>query len=100
MSIQDEPALEQLRAQLHAIPEAQVHLVLNGAYDMAVLHSQVRAFEALPISDLILTHVDEERRRGKIWNLVLGTKFTVRFLSGGQNVPGEFEVATPELLIS
>jgi len=100
VSDQDDAALDQLRAQLHAIPGVQVHLVLNGAYDLSVLLRQVRAFDPLPVNDLILTHLDEDRRWGKIWNLVLGTKFTVRFLSGGQNIPGDFALATPELLNS
>jgi hypothetical protein len=30
--------------------------------------------------------------------LVLGTNFTVGFLSGGQNIPGDFSAATPALL--
>jgi flagellar biosynthesis GTPase FlhF len=76
-----------------------VHLVLNAAYEAPVLLAQARGFDDWPVSDLILTHLDEEKRLGKLWNFVLGTKFTVRFLSGGQNVPGDFSVATPELLI-
>jgi flagellar biosynthesis protein FlhF len=96
----DAAALERLRAQVAAIPGAQVHVVLNAAYDTAVLLQQARAFGVLPVTDLILTHVDEEKRRGKLWNLVLGTNYTIRFLLGGQNIPGDFSLATPELLIS
>ena len=95
----DLAAIQQLSARLKAIPGAQVHLVLNAAYDMAVTLAQVRAFAALPVSDVIFTHIDEEKRLVKLWNFVLGTNFSLRFLSGGQNIPGEFLVATPELLM-
>jgi flagellar biosynthesis protein FlhF len=95
----DRSALEQLQAQLVGLAGAQVHLVLNAAYEVSVLLAQARAFDDWPVSDLIFTHLDEEKRPGKLWNLVLGTKFTVRFLSGGQNVPGDFSVARPDLLI-
>jgi flagellar biosynthesis GTPase FlhF len=54
------------------------------------LLAQIRAFSSLPIEDLILTHLDEEPRWGKIWNIVLGTNYPVRYLSAAQNVPGDF----------
>ena len=80
-------------------PTAQVHLVLNAAYETSVMLAQVRAFSALPIADLIVTHLDEETRWGKLWNLVLGTNCAIRFLGAGQNIPGEFQDATPEKLL-
>ena len=96
----DKAAVERLRAQVEAIPGAQVHLVLNAAYDLPVLLAQARSFAPLPVSDLLFTHVDEERRLGKLWNLVLGTNLPIRFLSGGQNIPGDFRAAAPEMLFS
>jgi flagellar biosynthesis protein FlhF len=99
LEIQDAQAVEQLRARLRAMVSAQVHLVLNAAYDVSVLLAQARAFSVLPVNDVIFTHMDEEKRPGKLWNVVLGTNFTVRFLSGGQNIPGDFVSASAELLI-
>jgi len=99
VNLQDTTAVEQLQAQLAGLEGAQMHLVLNAAYEVPVLLAQARAFDDWPLSDLILTHLDEEKRLGKLWNFLLGTKFTLRFLSGGQNVPGDFSVATPDLLI-
>ena len=46
---------------------------------------------------MILTHLDEEANRGKLWNLVLGTKFSIGFVSTGQNIPGELQNASAEL---
>lgn len=91
-------SLSELRQQLEDLGAPIVHLVLNGAYDLPLLLKQVRAFAGLPIADLIVTHLDEETRWGKLWNLVLGTNYTLRFLSAGQNIPGEFVCATPEAI--
>jgi flagellar biosynthesis protein FlhF len=96
----DAVALAALRQRLGALPGAQVHLVLNAAYDAAVLVAQARAWAALPITDVIVTHLDEETRVGKLWNLVLGTNFALRFLAAGQNVPGDFRAATVETLLA
>ncbi len=87
-------ALHDLQERVASLPSPQVHLVLHAAYDAHLSLAQVRAFSSLPITDLIFTHVDEETRWGKLWNFVLGTKYPARFLSGGQNIPGDFLSAT------
>ncbi len=96
----DANALAQLAQRIASLPDAQVHLVVNGAYETALLLAQVRAFSKLPITDLIVTHLDEESRWGKVWNLALGTNCPVRHLSSGQNIPGDFIAATAEQLFS
>lgn len=95
----DGAALGALRERLAGWPHAQVHLVLNAAYDTQLLLAQARAWTALPVTDVVVTHLDEEVRAGKLWNLVLGTKFALRRLAAGQNVPGDFRTATPEILL-
>lgn len=96
----DANALALLAKQIAALPKAQVHLVVNAAYESSLLLAQLRAFAALPVTDVILTHLDEETRWGKVWNLVLGTNCTVRSLSAGQNIPGEFVPATAEAVMT
>jgi flagellar biosynthesis protein FlhF len=96
----DGSEMEALATRLKSFPEAQVHLVLNAGYESYLLLAQARSFEALPIADVILTHLDEESHWAKIWNLVLGTNYSVSFVSAGQNVPGHFEVATPEKFLA
>jgi flagellar biosynthesis protein FlhF len=96
----DASAVQDLARLMAVLPPAQVHLVLNTAYEVPVLMAQVRAFSALPITDLIFTHLDEEARWGKIWNFVFGTNYTPGFLSAGQNVPGDFFSASVEKILS
>ena len=90
----DANAVAQLAQRIAALPDAQVHLVVNGAYETSLLLAQVRAFSRLPITDVIVSHLDEEPRWGKVWNLALGTSCPVRHLSSGQNIPGDFVAAS------
>lgn len=90
----DSAALRDLARRLTELPPAQVHLVLNAAYESSILLAQAQAFRQLPVQDIVLTHLDEEPRWGKLWNLVLGTNFRVGWLSAGQNIPGTFVAAS------
>jgi flagellar biosynthesis protein FlhF len=100
VEIADAPGLNNLRNQIAALPSPRVHLVLNAAYEMPALLAQWRAFERCGPEDLIFTHLDEEARRVKLWNFVFGTNCSLRFLGGGQKIPGEFRNASPEILFS
>ena len=93
-------ALQELAGQLRQFGASSLHLALNGAYDISLLLAQVRAFAALPVEDLIITHLDEEGRWGKLWNLVLGASLPIRYLSTGQNIPGDFCAATAETILA
>lgn len=91
--------LASLDALLQRLPSPRLHLVLNAAYDAAILQKQVRAFSGLPLVDISFTHLDEESRAGKIWNLLLGTNCRPGFLAGGQNIPGDFARADARGLV-
>jgi flagellar biosynthesis protein FlhF len=97
----DRGALQELRRVVDRFGgDARVHLVLNGAYESDTLLAQARAFSALPIVDTVVTHLDEELRWSKLWNLVLGTNLPISFLGAGQNLPGFFERATSRKLLA
>lgn len=91
-------AMAALRDQIRALPQPHVHLVLNAACDTSVLFDQFHAFAVFAPKDVIFTHLDEERRRVKLWNFVLGTNCSISFLSGGQKIPGDFSRAETGLL--
>lgn len=93
-------AVKELAGQLKQFGWPHVHLVLNGAYDTSILLAQQRAFSHLPIEDLIITHLDEESRWGKVWNLALGTNYSIRYFSTGQNIPGDFCEASAEMVFA
>jgi flagellar biosynthesis protein FlhF len=95
----DAAALSVLKEQLAGLPSPRVHLVLNAAYDTPVLFEQFRAFASFQPEDVSFTHLDEERRRAKLWNFVLGTSCPLCFLSAGQKIPGDFCPAAVPLLL-
>jgi flagellar biosynthesis protein FlhF len=92
--------LREFAGQLRQFGAPRLHLALNGAYDMSVILAQMRAFAGLPVEDLIITHLDEESRWGKLWNLVLGASLPIRYLSTGQNIPGDFCAASAEAILA
>lgn len=64
-------------------------LVLNAAYEEAVMRKFVQAGRALGTRRQILTHVDELESYGKLWEFLLDPVGGVLFFSDGQNVAGD-----------
>lgn len=91
-------AMTALRSQLAALPQPHLHLVLNAACETTILFEQFQAFAPLAPEDIIFTHLDEELRRVKLWNFVLGTNCSLSFLAAGQKIPGDFQRAESALL--
>jgi flagellar biosynthesis GTPase FlhF len=89
----DADAMRALSDQLAVLPSPRVHLVLNAAYETSILSEQFHAFAQLQPEDLSFCHLDEERRQGKLLDFILGTNCSLRFLSTGQKIPGDFFLA-------
>lgn len=100
VNYKDSESVHNLVSQIETLPHGYIHLVLNAAYETSLLLQQARAFATFPISNLILTHLDEEQQWSKLWNLVLGTNYSIGYLSAGQNIPGDFLSATPQGLFT
>ncbi len=96
----DPTQLQSLEAEIAKLPAPNLYLVLNAAYDNDILKRQIRAYARFPISGLILTHLDEEKRWSKILNVTIGTNYPLRIVSGGQNIPGYFQAAGSEEILS
>jgi flagellar biosynthesis GTPase FlhF len=90
--------MKALRDVVSSLPAPHVHLVLNAANETVLLFEQFNWFAQLMPEDLIFTHLDEEHRRVKLWNFVLGTNCSLGWLAGGQKIPGEFHPAESSLL--
>lgn len=98
MSAHDLPGIARLKHYQEDFKPAKFYLVLNAAYDLTHLLDHVKAYSVLPLAGLILSHLDEDRRWGKFWNLLLGTRLPVIYLSADQNIPGIFCKASPTSL--
>ena len=91
----DRSSMNKLLEQLKEMRPAQVHLVLNAAYESALLMAQIRGFAPLQPDDWMATHLDEEPRWGKLWNGIMGTNCPLSWMGIGHNIPGMFHRADP-----
>lgn len=93
-------SIEHLKNSIAEFENPDVHLVLNLAYESPILLGQLMSCikAKLPLSSLIITHLDEEMRWGKIWNAVFASHIPISFFSNGQNIPGDFLLASPDLI--
>ena len=92
----DAQGMKSLVSLSNEIQPAECLLVLNSAYELNHLIGLVRSFSDIPINGLIMTHLDEETRWSKLWNLSLAVDMPILYWSGGQEMPGDFVETTPD----
>ncbi len=66
-------------------------LVLNAAYDPAVLRDAYAAGRDLGATHLVFTHLDELTQWGKLWDYLLTDQLEPLFLSTGPSLTGDCE---------
>ena len=94
----DAEGMKSLVSLTNKTQPAECLLVLNSAYELGHLVRLVRSFSDLPINGLVMTHLDEETKWSKLWNLTLATDLPILYWSGGQEMPGDFVETTPQNL--
>ena len=77
----------------------EVHLLLSGATKNRDLVEITREFGKVPTDYVIFTKLDECNSFGGIFNEVLWTQKPVSYLTTGQNVPDDIEVAEPGRIV-
>lgn len=68
-------------------------LVLNAAYDAAMLRRAYAAGRDLGATHLVFTHLDELEHWGKLWDFLLEGELTPLFLATGPSLTGDCEEA-------
>jgi flagellar biosynthesis protein FlhF len=76
----------------------EVHLVLSASTREADLEAIAAKYAALPVHRLIFSKLDETDHFGSIFNLMKGSNLPLSYLSTGQCVPVDLELATPDLV--
>ena len=74
-------------------------LVLNAAYDIEALQAACAAGLELGATHLVLTHLDEVARWGRLWDFLLQGQLTPLFLSTGPGLAGDLETDVTGSLI-
>lgn len=88
-----------LQDYLNAIPDKTVHLALNAGSKYEDLHHIIQAFGAMPIDGLIFTKIDETMSLGAAYSVACERKLPLSYLTNGQRVPEDIEVATAEYVV-
>ncbi len=96
----DAEGMRVLASMVNKLRPAECLLVLNSAYELDHLIRLVRSFSELHVHGLVMTHLDEETRWSKLWNLTLVTGMPIRYCSSGQEMPGDFVETSPQNLFN
>lgn len=88
--------LKELKKFLDVIPEPEIYLVLSLNTKYEDLIDIVSAYSQITDFSIIFTKLDETSCLGSVLNICYESGKSVSYLSNGQNVPDDFEVAEPE----
>ena len=100
ISPRDEQGVKELGRLLHAIPDLRRALLCSATTNHADMADWVKAYGPLGFSSLFFTKIDECRHFGPLVNTALGSGYPLSYITLGQNLAGDLEIAKPEVLIS
>jgi flagellar biosynthesis protein FlhF len=92
-SPKDEVRIQELRAFLTEADADEVHLVLSSVAGARVLEQTAERFTAVGATALLLTKLDECSGLGNVLPLIRSSELPLSYLTNGQNVPDDIEVA-------
>ena len=90
----DPSVLEELREFLTVHPAIENHLVLSATMKDRDLNQMIYRFSTLPIKSYIITKIDETEEYVPIFNQLLRYKKPLSYITNGQRVPEDIELAT------
>ncbi len=90
----------ELASFFNGIEDMGIHLVLSAATRTKENLSAIERFEALAISSLLFTKIDEIGEHGGIINVASACRKPISYFTTGQNIPDDIEVATTERILT
>jgi flagellar biosynthesis protein FlhF len=97
-SPRDEVRIRELRTMLAEAEPNEVHLVLSAAASARSLVAAAEKFIPVGVTAAIVTKIDEATALGNIVSLARTCKLPFSYLTDGQNVPDDINVAEPRAL--
>jgi flagellar biosynthesis protein FlhF len=94
-SPRDEIKIQELRALLAEGEPDEVHLVLSATASSRQLVSTARQFHEVGTTALLMTKLDEATGIGHVLTLLRDSHLPMSYLTDGQNVPDDIQVAEP-----
>ncbi|MFJ7751920.1 flagellar biosynthesis protein FlhF [Peribacillus muralis] len=84
---------------IHFTEEMETYLVLSLTSKQKDMEDIYRQFAAIPIKQVIFTKADETSTFGAIFNFIYTHKVGAAYITNGQNVPDDMEIATSSQLL-
>jgi flagellar biosynthesis protein FlhF len=92
-SPKDTLKLNELKTFLEAAGPDEVHLVLSTTVSRECAELAIERFADVRVDKLIFTKLDEARHVGTVLNVVRAVKKSLSYVTTGQDVPADIEVA-------
>ena len=92
-SPKDEVRIQELKMFLTEAAADEVHLVLSSVAAARTLEETAEQFSAVGATSLILTKLDEASGLGTVLPLLRSSGLPLSYLTDGQNVPDDIEIA-------
>jgi flagellar biosynthesis protein FlhF len=98
-SPKDQAGHDELIAITRGQFQLETHLVLAAPMAEAVQMETIHRYQSIPIHKLMITKLDEMSTGGSLYNVLSQTGLPVSYLSAGQRVPEDLEIATRNRLV-
>jgi len=97
-SPKNEAKMNELKEMVDAAQPDELHLVLSLSVQNDVMKDTLERYGDFPVHKLLLTKLDECVHYGIILSIISRTQKPIGYLTVGQEVPDDIELATSELL--
>jgi flagellar biosynthesis protein FlhF len=92
-SPRDDEKIQELQMMLGEAQPDEVHLVLSATGGLTALSKAAERFASVGTTSLLLTKLDEAVGVGNLLPLLHRSRLPLSYLTNGQNVPDDIEVA-------
>lgn len=88
--------IKKTKGLLDAISPTDVHMVISAATKDQDMDEILNSYKEMHYSKLLVTKLDETRTYGTILNAIKMTNCPLSYITSGQNVPDDIEIASSE----
>lgn len=92
--------LAEIKAFLEVIKGLETYLVISAGTKVRDTVKIINDYKVIPYSQLIVSKLDETESPGTLLNAAFMTGLPIAYITNGQNVPDDIEIANPDLLVS
>ena len=97
-SPRDERHIKELKGFMEEANPDEIHLVLPANNKYEDLMEAVRRFGLLPINGIVFSKVDETNSPGTILNVAAESPYPISYITNGQTIPDDIELASSRKL--